>query len=87
MRRMWRRWRATSCGQRFGADADTAGYKVYTTIDGAAAERRPTARVRIGLIEYDRRHGWRGATGQVDLPRHGDAGLRRLSRSTPRSAT
>ncbi len=53
--------------QRFGASAETAGYKVYTTLDGrleAAANRA----VRIGLIEYDRRHGWRGPAGHVDLP-------------------
>src|SRR5262249_28974416 len=53
--------------QRFGASAETAGYKVYTTLDGrlqAAAMRA----VRIGLIEYDRRHGWRGPAGHVDLP-------------------
>ncbi len=52
--------------QRFGAAAETAGYKVYTTIDGhlqAAANRA----VRVGLIEYDRRHGWRGPAGHVDL--------------------
>src|SRR5215472_1689558 len=53
--------------QRFGASAETAGYKVYTTLDGrlqAAAVRA----VRIGLIEYDRRHGWRGPAGHVELP-------------------
>src|SRR5690242_19737125 len=58
--------------QRFGASAETAGYKVYTTLDGrlqAAAVRA----VRIGLIEYDRRHGWRGPAGHVDLPAHGEA--------------
>jgi len=56
--------------QRFGASAETAGYKVYTTLDGrlqAAAVRA----VRIGLIEYDRRHGWRGPAGHVELPEHG----------------
>ncbi|HYM43004.1 MAG TPA: penicillin-binding protein 1A [Steroidobacteraceae bacterium] len=58
--------------QRFGASAETAGYKVYTTIDGrlqAAAVRA----VRIGLIEYDRRHGWRGPAGHVELPERGGA--------------
>ncbi|MGH8132731.1 MAG: penicillin-binding protein 1A, partial [Steroidobacteraceae bacterium] len=53
--------------QRFGASAETAGYKVYTTVDGrlqAAANRA----VRIGLIEYDRRHGWRGPAGHLELP-------------------
>jgi penicillin-binding protein 1A len=57
--------------QRFGASAETAGYRVYTTVDGrlqAAANRA----VRVGLIEYDRRHGWRGPAGHVDLPAHGE---------------
>jgi len=57
--------------QRFGPTAESTGYKVYTTIDGrlqTAADRA----VRIGLIEYDRRHGWRGPAGHVELPTHGD---------------
>jgi penicillin-binding protein 1A len=57
--------------QRFGTNAETAGYRVYTTIDGrlqASANRA----VRVGLIEYDRRHGWRGPAGHVDLPAHGE---------------
>jgi penicillin-binding protein 1A len=52
--------------RRFGKGAQDAGYKVYTTIDGrlqAAANRA----LRIGLIDYDRRHGWRGATNKVEL--------------------
>jgi penicillin-binding protein 1A len=56
--------------QRFGAAAETAGYKVYTTIDGrlqAAANRA----LRIGLIEYDRRHGFRGPVGHVQLAANG----------------
>ena len=57
--------------QRFGANAETAGYKVYTTIDGRLQSAANRA-VRVGLIEYDRRHGWRGPTGHVDLPAHGE---------------
>jgi penicillin-binding protein 1A len=53
--------------QRFGASAETAGYKVYTTLDGRL-QAAATRAVRIGLIEYDRRHGWRGPIGHVDLP-------------------
>ena len=52
---------------RYGPDAVNAGYKVYTTIDGrlqAAANRA----VRLGLIEYDRRHGYHGPIGHVQLP-------------------
>jgi penicillin-binding protein 1A len=57
--------------QRFGASAESAGYKIYTTIDGrlqAAANRA----LRIGLIEYDRRHGFRGPAGHVQLPAGGN---------------
>ena len=51
---------------RYGEDAVNSGYKVYTTIDGrlqTAADRA----VRIGLIQYDRRHGYRGPLKQVNL--------------------
>jgi penicillin-binding protein 1A len=51
---------------RFGDAAQDAGYKVYTTIDGrlqAAANRA----LRMGLVDYDRRHGWRGAANKVEL--------------------
>jgi penicillin-binding protein 1A len=57
--------------QRFGPSAESAGYKVYTTIDGRLQGDANRA-VRVGLIEYDRRHGWRGPAGHVDLPAHGD---------------
>src|SRR5579864_3671893 len=57
--------------QRFGPAAETAGYKVYTTIDGRLQTAANRA-VRVGLIEYDRRHGWRGPAGHVDLPAHGE---------------
>jgi len=56
--------------QRFGASAETAGYKVYTTLDGRLQATAVRA-VRIGLIEYDRRHGWRGPAGHVELPASG----------------
>ena len=59
--------------RRFGPRAETAGYKVYTTIDGRlqiAANRA----VRIGLIEYDRRYGYRGPVGHTDVGRGDDAG-------------
>ncbi len=44
---------------RFGEDAVNAGYRVYTTLDGRLQTAANRA-VRIGLIEYDRRHGYRG---------------------------
>jgi penicillin-binding protein 1A len=57
--------------QRFGPSAESAGYKVYTTIDGSLQGDANRA-VRVGLIEYDRRHGWRGPAGHVELPAHGE---------------
>lgn len=50
----------------YGEAAVNAGLKVFTTIDGrlqAAANRA----LRLGLIEYDRRHGYRGALGKLTL--------------------
>ncbi len=52
--------------ERFGAAAESAGYKVYTTIDGRLQTAANRA-LRIGLIEYDRRHGWRGPLGHGEV--------------------
>jgi len=52
--------------QRYGAEATTSGFKVYTTLVSehqAAAARA----VQEGLVEYDRRHAWRGPEAQLDL--------------------
>jgi penicillin-binding protein 1A len=51
---------------KYGDSIYTAGYRVYTTID-ARLEAAATVALRTGLLEYDRRHGWRGATAKVDL--------------------
>jgi penicillin-binding protein 1A len=52
---------------KYGDSIYTAGYRVFTTID-ARLESAATVALRTGLLEYDRRHGWRGATAKVDLP-------------------
>ena len=52
--------------QRFGPNAESAGYKVYTTVDGRLQADANRA-LRIGLIEYDRRHGFRGPIGHADV--------------------
>jgi penicillin-binding protein 1A len=51
---------------KFGDAAYTAGYKVFTTID-SRLEAAGTVALRTGLIEYDLRHGYRGATAKVDF--------------------
>ncbi|MGD8310799.1 MAG: transglycosylase domain-containing protein, partial [Chromatiales bacterium] len=44
---------------RFGAEAYTAGYRVYTTLD-SRLQRAANPALRTALDEYDRRHGYRG---------------------------
>ncbi|HEU4590773.1 MAG TPA: PBP1A family penicillin-binding protein [Steroidobacteraceae bacterium] len=51
---------------RFGPAAQDAGYKVYTTIDGRLQTAANHA-LRVGLIDYTQRHGWRGAINKVEL--------------------
>jgi penicillin-binding protein 1A len=46
--------------QRFGEDAYTSGYQVHTTVRAAFQEAAIVA-LRAALIEYDGRHGYRGA--------------------------
>lgn len=52
--------------ERYGDDALNAGFKVYTTINkdkqGAANHA-----LRTAMLEYDRRHGYRGHLHTVDL--------------------
>jgi penicillin-binding protein 1A len=68
---------------RFGEDAVNQGYKVYTTID-ARLQTAANRAVRIGLIEYDRRHGYRGPLGHIRLPAAADtATLDRALLSVP----
>jgi penicillin-binding protein 1A len=60
---------------KYGDSIYTAGYQVFTTID-SRLEAAGTVALRTGLLEYDRRHGWRGATAKVDLSKiQGEAGL------------
>jgi penicillin-binding protein 1A len=57
---------------KYGDSIYTAGYRVYTTID-SRLQRDATIALRTGLLQYDRRHGWRGATAKVDLSKNGGA--------------
>jgi len=54
--------------RRYGLDAYTAGLKVVTTIDGRLQVAARTA-LRTALLEYDRRHGYRGPVTQNALAR------------------
>ena len=57
--------RATAI-ERFGSDAYTNGYKVYTTLDSrlqVAANRA----LRKAIHAYDKRHGYRGPNGHYEF--------------------
>lgn len=51
---------------RYGEDAYTAGYKVFTTVD-SRLQTAANAAIRDALLAYDRRHGYRGPESRVTL--------------------
>ncbi len=57
---------------QYGEDTYTRGYTVYTTV--LASEQLAAQRaLRNGLIEFDRRQGWRGPEAFITLPSGKDA--------------
>jgi penicillin-binding protein 1A len=57
--------------QRFKEETYHKGYRVYTTLN-SAHQRAAHQAVRAGVTAYDRRHGYRGPEGFVDLPAKAD---------------
>lgn len=53
--------------ERYQEDTYTKGIRVYTTLLTSHQEAAYAA-MRRGVQEYDRRHGYRGAEGYVELP-------------------
>ncbi len=51
---------------KYGSAITSRGYRVFTTIDSKMQNAANYA-VRDGLLEYDRRHGYRGALASLDL--------------------
>jgi penicillin-binding protein 1A len=69
--------------ERFGAEALTGGYRVTTTLKSGDQNAAVTA-VRSGLMDYDQRHGWRGAEGRIeDWATLDDTALRRALAAFP----
>jgi len=58
--------------EQFGEDAYSAGYRVFTTLDGKLQNAARSA-LRDGLLAYDRRHGYRGVVRHFEL--EPDAGV------------
>jgi penicillin-binding protein 1A len=53
---------------QYGDKTYTSGIRVYTTIRRADQEAA-TAGLRRGVLDYDRRHGYRGPEGILNLPK------------------
>ena len=52
--------------EQYGEDVYKAGLKVYTTIDGELQSVANLA-LRKALLDYDRRHGYRGVIDKIDM--------------------
>ncbi len=61
---------------RFGDETYSHGYNVYTTIN-PRLQRAANRAVRGGLLDYDRRHGYRGPEEHWDLAELDEPELRR----------
>lgn len=69
--------------RQHGPEALTAGYSVYTTVDSRLQQAGNAAAWRA-ILEYDRRHGYRGPAEQLDPATLGDANaVGRAFRSHP----
>jgi penicillin-binding protein 1A len=51
---------------QFGNDAYTKGYRVYTSVDSRLQTAANDA-LRLALLEYDERHGYRGPEARVEV--------------------
>jgi penicillin-binding protein 1A len=56
-----------SLAEQYPEDVYTRGFRVYTTLRKTDQEAAYEA-LRKGVMEYDRRHGYRGPEGYVQLP-------------------
>ncbi|MEC7815771.1 MAG: penicillin-binding protein 1A [Pseudomonadota bacterium] len=72
--------------RRFGEDAYTDGYTVTLTVD-SRKQQAATEALRDGLEAYDRRHGYRGAIGQLDADSLAERDLGNLMLNYPKVAS
>ena len=56
-----------SLAEQYPEDVYTRGFRVYTTLRKADQDAAYEA-LRRGVLEYDRRHGYRGPEGYAELP-------------------
>jgi penicillin-binding protein 1A len=60
--------------EKFGERIYSEGFQVVTTVD-SRLQRAADVALRAAVLEYDRRHGWRGAAGHADVSKESDEAL------------
>jgi penicillin-binding protein 1A len=68
--------------EKYGERLYSDGFQVVTTVD-SRLQRAADVALRSAVIEYDRRHGWRGAAGRVEVDSRDDAALAGLIEARP----
>ena len=67
--------------EKFGDRIYSEGFQVITTVD-SRLQRAADIALRSAVLEYDRRHGWRGPVGRVEVERAGRCRARRPDRGS-----
>jgi penicillin-binding protein 1A len=68
--------------EKFGERIYADGFQVVTTVD-SRLQRAADIALRSAVLEYDRRHGWRGAVGRVEVGEESDEALAGLIEARP----
>ncbi len=68
--------------EKFGERIYSDGFQVVTTVD-SRLQRAADVALRSAVLEYDRRHGWRGAAGRVEVGDQDDEVLAALIAERP----
>ncbi|HEU5468223.1 MAG TPA: penicillin-binding protein 1A [Steroidobacteraceae bacterium] len=68
--------------EKYGERVYSDGFQVVTTVD-SRLQRAADVALRSAVLEYDRRHGWRGAVGKVDVRKESDEALAGLIEERP----
>ncbi len=68
--------------EKYGDRIYSEGFQVVTTVD-SRLQRAADVALRSAVLEYDRRHGWRGAAGHVEVAQESDEALAGADRGTP----
>ncbi len=68
--------------EKYGERIYSEGFQVVTTVD-SRLQRAADVALRSAVLEYDRRHGWRGAAGHVEVTDQDDVSLAGLIEARP----